>query len=222
MLYRPLQTEVNLEDVEPMFLEEFNGRRKIDIVKNQVMEHLVGVEEARSHVAQVMNEITDERKVEIAAKLDAMGMQEDEDCLEEGQEEHKEYEYFNPDHANLKDDNKNHEKEAVQALRTIELPSNEELKAKTHRLDCFQRMVVDIAVKYAKELVKARKLHNPHPKAPLLMVHGGAGAGKSTVIDAVANWTQKILQQAGDHIEQPYVVKTAFTGCAASNIEGNT
>ena len=83
-------------------------------------------------------------------------------------------------------------------------------------------MVLDIAVKYAKDLVKARKINNPSPKAPLLMVHGGAGAGKSTVIDTVANWTQKILQQAGDSVGQPYVVKTAFTGCAASNIKGHT
>ena len=82
-------------------------------------------------------------------------------------------------------------------------------------------MVLDI-VKYAKDLVKARKMHNPLPKAPLLMEHGGAGAGKSTVIDTIANWTQKILQQAGDNVEQPYIVKTAFTGCAASNIKGHT
>ena len=54
------------------------------------------------------------------------------------------------------------------------------------------------------------------------MVHGGAGAGKSTVIHAITNWTHKILHQEGDSLDQPYVVKTAFTGCAAANIEGQT
>ena len=54
------------------------------------------------------------------------------------------------------------------------------------------------------------------------MVHGGAGAGKSTVINVVALWFQKILQQEGDSIDQPYVLKTSFTGCAAANIEGLT
>ena len=92
MLYRPLHAEVSLDDVEALFMEEYNGRRKVDIVKNQVMEHLVGVEEARHHVAQVLNEMTDERREEIAAKLDAMGLQDDEDCLEEGLDEHDEYE----------------------------------------------------------------------------------------------------------------------------------
>ena len=54
------------------------------------------------------------------------------------------------------------------------------------------------------------------------MVHGGAGAGKSSVIDVLAPWAQKILQQEGDDIENPCVIKAAFTGTAASNIDGQT
>ena len=57
-----------------------------------------------------------------------------------------------------------------------------------------------MGVKYAKDLVKARKEGNTCPKAPLVMVHGGAGAGKSTVIKILAQWTQKILQKEGDNI----------------------
>ena len=70
--------------------------------------------------------------------------------------------------------------------------------------------------------MKARKEGNSHPKAPLLMVHGGAGAGKSTVIKILAQWSQKILQKEGDDIDCPCVIKTAFTGTGASNIEGQT
>ena len=117
MLYRPLQGEVNLEDVQALFMEEYNGRRKIDIVKNQVMEHLVGVEEARYHVEQVKKEIAEERMEEIAAELDAGGLQNDEDCINEGPLEHEEYEYFNPDHANLKNNSENGDNEAAPALR---------------------------------------------------------------------------------------------------------
>ena len=60
------------------------------------------------------------------------------------------------------------------------------------------------------------------PDAPLVMVHGGAGAGKSTVIKVVASWTQKILQQAGDNPDCPCVVITAFCGTAASSVNGQT
>jgi len=54
------------------------------------------------------------------------------------------------------------------------------------------------------------------------MVHGGAGAGKSSVIHLLAKWSHHILYRSGDSEECPYVLKTAFTGTAASNIEGQT
>merc|ERR1712102_198515 len=92
----------------------------------------------------------------------------------------------------------------------------------TLALDKHQREVLNIVVKYAKDVVKARKSWNSPPKPPLLMVHGGAGAGKSTVIHVITFWTHKILRQEGDSLDEPYVVKTAFTGCAAANIEGQT
>ena len=38
----------------------------------------------------------------------------------------------------------------------------------------------------------------------------------------VANWVTSILQKSGDSPDQPYVLKTAFTGTAASNIGGGT
>ena len=42
------------------------------------------------------------------------------------------------------------------------------------------------------------------------------------MIDSVSKWVQTILQHPGDSPEQPYVLKTAFTGTAASNIGGLT
>ena len=58
------------------------------------------------------------------------------------------------------------------------------------------------------------------PEAPKVMVHGSAGAGKSTVINILAIMTQKILQKPGDNPDQPCVLKAAFTGTAACNIKG--
>ena len=55
-----------------------------------------------------------------------------------------------------------------------------------------------------------------------MVLVGQSGCGKSTVINVVTIWFHKILQQEGDSPDQPYVIKTAFTGCAASNIEGQT
>ena len=102
------------------------------------------------------------------------------------------------------------------------VPNEAELKEKLQKLDFHQREVINIAVKYCKDVVKARKIGNKKPDAPLLMVHGGAGAGKSTVINILAMMAQKILLKAGDNPDHPCVVKTAFTGTAASLIQGQT
>ena len=54
------------------------------------------------------------------------------------------------------------------------------------------------------------------------MVHGGAGSGKTFVIKTLAQWMTTILLTSGDATNFPYVLKTAFTGTAASLIEGAT
>ena len=82
--------------------------------------------------------------------------------------------------------------------------------------------MIDIGVKYAKDIIKSQREGNPIPVPPHVMVHGGAGAGKSHAITSLAEWIQFILQKSGDDIDCPYVIKTAFTGAAASLIEGMT
>ena len=56
MLYSPLRDELEMEQVEKLFKEEYNGERKIQIVKSQVMEFLESVTEARYHVEQLEKE----------------------------------------------------------------------------------------------------------------------------------------------------------------------
>ena len=53
MLYRPTIEEINEDKVEILYNEKYDSKRKVDIVKNQVMEHLEGVEEARYYIEQV-------------------------------------------------------------------------------------------------------------------------------------------------------------------------
>ena len=57
---------------------------------------------------------------------------------------------------------------------------------------------------------------------PLLVILGGAGAGKSLLISAIGQWFEKILRQAGDDPDKPYILITAFTGTAAANVDGMT
>ena len=86
----------------------------------------------------------------------------------------------------------------------------------------MQRYVLSVGLGYAKALVKARKGESVAPTPPVMIVHGGAGSGKSRVIKPLSEWMQEILQQKGDNPENPQVVLTSFSGAAASNINGQT
>jgi ATP-dependent DNA helicase PIF1 len=56
----------------------------------------------------------------------------------------------------------------------------------------------------------------------LVIVHGGAGSGKSRVIKPLAEWIEHTLRQPGDDPNNPYVVLCSFTGAAAANINRQT
>ena len=60
------------------------------------------------------------------------------------------------------------------------------------------------------------------PVPPLVMVHGGAGSGKSKVINSLYTMMTDILKQPGDDPCLPYVVLSSFTGAASANINGQT
>ena len=190
------------------------------MVKNQVMEFLESVEEARYFVDLAKNNLDTE---DTGINLDPQNEQDNADCSEEeldeeeAQQEDQLFGHLNPQNFDFKEDSLKHG-----FHKRIEIPDDSILKESTRNLDEFQREVLNIAVKFAKDLVKARKFPNNPPASPLLMVHGGAGAGKSTVIRTVSHWVQKILQQSGDSADHPYVVKTAFCGTAAATIEGQT
>ena len=63
---------------------------------------------------------------------------------------------------------------------------------------------------------------NLPPSSLNVIVHGGAGTGKSTVINILKQWCHLILQQPGDDPDYPYVIVAAPTGTAAANVRGQT
>ncbi|MCS5643815.1 MAG: AAA family ATPase [Dehalococcoidia bacterium] len=107
-------------------------------------------------------------------------------------------------------------------ISKIEIMPIEEMSKKARGMDKDQQMVLNIAIKYFKDIARARRRGRKYPKPPHLMVHGAAGVGKSHVIETVCVWGEKILRQPGDSEDEPYILKTAFMGTAASNIGGQT
>ena len=214
MLYCPLRKDIDMTEARMLYEESFEGIRKVQRVKSQVMEHLEGIEEARYHLEQLESEIDFS---EIAKDLDPQGEHENQDTAELELEE-SEYEHLNPDDLLLK----SAAKSSSGLYKRIEIPNDCDLRESTRKLDFHQREVLSVVLKYAKDIVKSRKLHNKVPTPPLYMMHGGAGAGKSTVIRLTAQWFQRIVQQDGQDVDCPCVIITSFCGTAAANVDGQT
>ena len=90
------------------------------------------------------------------------------------------------------------------------------------KLDKFQKKTLHIAVEFAVDVLISRKGKKPYPRAPLLMIHGGAGSGKSTLINVIYQYVNHILRKEGDEPDCPYIILSAYTGTAAANINGQT
>ena len=192
---------------------EIYTKKKDEIKKCKaiVMEHLERVEEAR-----IMME-----EANIEVDLDAIGQIMDPQMEQENAEigeasDHPDYVHLDPEI--LQPD----QIPTSNVFKEIIIPAMPELKRATRSLDKFQREVVNIAIDYCKSLVKSLRKGNPKPEPPKLMVHGGAGAGKSTVIRTLCQWCQLILSKRGDNTDSPYIIRTSFTGTAASIIDGHT
>ena len=188
-------------------------------VKSVVMEHLESVEEARYMVEQSTKEVDMEA---IRAELAPTFEHDQIDCLEEGQTEHPDYIHLDIDGIELIENQEKPMENSTSIFKQIRVPTISELRKQTQKLDEYQREILNIAIKYARDVVKSRRAGNVAPSPIYLMGHGGAGAGKSTVINLVSKWCHSILAKSGDETQCPYIIKTAFTGTAASNIEGQT
>ena len=85
-----------------------------------------------------------------------------------------------------------------------------------------QMNVLRKVISSCKDIVKAR--HNPlvKPKPVRLIVHGGAGVGKSKTIHSLARHAERILRERGNNPLHPSVILCAFTAKAAKLIGGTT
>ena len=214
LLYKPFsnekELETSIENLETSNLAIHNS--EIRCVKQQTMEFLDDVSEVR-HFAE-----EHQRNQETGQDLDPQGEQEIDDCEYEGIIDHPDFPYLDLEALEEEVKKKSNEK----SFKAFELDNMETLMEKTRNLDYYQRKVLEIGIRYARNIVKSIKSKNPMPEAPKFMVHGGAGSGKSTVINIVKQWVHLILQTSGDNPECPYIFVTAPTGTAAANVRGQT
>ena len=212
LLYFPFTSEEELfpDDYEMCRDLYYSNIDKITNIQQNVMPYIKTVTEARERAEEFISNIGDE--------MDPTNEQDEEEARNEGEREHPDLSVKDP--ALVTDDSLS---EGDRTFRKIELESDSQIFEKVRSLDADQRAVVDKMYNYAIKYSLARKNRsNPWPKPPLLMVHGGAGTGKSHVIDCVSQLVEKIFRTPGDDPNSPYVLRLAFTGNAASIIKGQT
>ena len=120
MKYTPLDDEVEDDKIEELYNEMIDGVRKIEIVKRQVMPHLEGVTEARYYIEKMNKEVQANLQADAAKRINPMGVQDDDDCEDEGEEDHEDYLFCDPDQ--IKKDES--EKGTTAFFKRIELPSS--------------------------------------------------------------------------------------------------
>ena len=94
--------------------------------------------------------------------------------------------------------------------KKIEIDDIDILMKQTRPLDKDQRMVLDTLINYSKQLDKSSASNSSNPPTPRLSIQGGAGSGKSHVINLSAKWMETILRTPGDHPDHPYILRCAF------------
>ena len=141
--------------------------KKISYVKSQVIEFLEDNEEARMMAAEMIidNALTGEF-------MDPEGEQEQDDNRMDTFVPWEEFEHLDPEYTQT--DQTVFEK----SFRPIEVRPLQDLSKEARKLDFFQRKVLQLGIRHARALVKARSGKNTPPnRAPLVMVDGAAGSG---------------------------------------------
>ena len=206
LLFSPWRCEDELFPQDPKkCLQLYTKQHKsIEAVKKKLFPHLADVEMGRAMV-----ENFEANENEIGAELDAEG-----EMTEEGIEEAKIVEEFaglQPGDAH--EVGEKGDAEAAPFFRVPVLLEMDELVERTRRLVWEQKVALNVVIKYCREVAMMRRTGHWKPvKAPLLTIIGGAGTGKSMLINTISLWIQKLLATTGDDIFSPYLIRAAPTG----------
>ena len=230
LLYRPFRDESELEAFQISIdactecytkmdasLPAGDRKSKVMRVKEQLFPYKNTVEETR----KLLEDAPTTRPGHIGDDIDPEFEMEDAEGRAEGSVEDEEYAFRDP--GTMPSDSISYAPANETYIR-IDISDKLAMHLSARKLDKEQRRVFDLIMAFCKNTRKA--IENPKvpfPKPPLLKVHGGAGTGKSKVINDVSTWAEFWQRYEGNRDpSHPHVVKCAPTGKAALVIEGLT
>ena len=111
---------------------------------------------------------------------------------------------------------------AESKYKQLVIPDDEDLLEMTRKLVPEQMQGLSKVIAYCKDVVRNFKNINHEVRPLRLIITGGSGSGKSSVLRCASLHAEKILRKAGDKIGKPHVLISAPTGMAAKNVDGAT
>ena len=84
----------------------------------------------------------------------------------------------------------------------------------THRGNVYSFSSNDESMEEIQKYVSKKKKN--------IQTHKHNKSGKSFVISLVSQWVELLLRKEGNNPDCPHIIRTSFTGSAASAIEGQT
>ena len=194
----------------------FNKNHKlIETNKDKLFPHKNNLQKARE-LYKEMSKIEDSV---IADNLDSTNEQDNIECSNITIEAHTDFRHLDP---NFVEKNKFNLPEKTKYKR-IDISNIDAMLESARKLCYEQRLVFDSVLQYCKSIIK----NEQHPKKiitpPLIMIHGSAGTGKSKLIQDISQWCEHTLTRSNNRsLDQPYIIRVAPTGKAASIIGGLT
>ena len=197
-------------------------RTQIEIIQAKLFPHMNDVEEGRAVVAK----LDDQRPTHIGDELDPQSVLENEEAEEEGLRESEEHVGRYPSEALRKlDEPRLPQKTGF--FKMVPIPKDdteyEKMRAAARGLDDDQRIAYNIALKFVRQDRASTPGNRPEPI--FLTIHGGAGSGKSHLINTIATSCEyfwRLDNKDMDDPDMPAVLKLAPTGKAATGIDGMT
>ena len=219
LLYYPWRDEEDLspDDSNKCFTLYRDNLHAIEKVKNALFPHKNNVEQGRA----LLDTVREVHASHLGPELDPEHEHIQDNDAEAGLEVEANDVLRYP--GNLLGEQSNINEGSTSIYKRIDISDAEAMAKDVQNLDSDQRKVFDIALEYARDVRKMTEDQMSRKKAPLLVVHGGGGTGKSTLITTIAKWTEATLRHDDDrHPDQPFILLTAPTGTAAKNINGLT
>ena len=103
------------------------------------------------------------------------------------------------------------------------IPEWDELLKEARSLSFDQQLGFQEVLKFYKDSIKHFNAGLQVPQAPLILIHGSGGTGKSKLINVICAFGEYYFRKIHPGSpDKPVIIKTAPTGKAASNIDGFT